>query len=661
LCWLLPIGYDDLRRATTVSAAVAGAGDRPRLVVRGRVATAGFVPMRGRRAVRVALTDDGPGKVTAWWFFAAHGVLTKARPGAELCAVGRVSPQKRGVGAVMAHPELIAAEGGVGVRAQYPRIGLGPERIRTLIAAALQSETLDPVPATIAQREGLGVVDLRCLHAPAEVPSAEELRRARERLAWAEAFARLWLRLDSEGQLAGRPALALAPSPETVERLRGELGFVWTPSQARAIGEIASDLARTAPMRRLLLGDVGSGKTAVALSAAAQAIASGAQAIVFAPTTPLADQYARSAKALERALGVRTAVLTGATPSKERAAMAGALERGEIALLIGTHALLSEPPPLPRLGLVVVDEQHRLGVGQRLALSLGAGGSGQPHLLTLSATPIPRTLALALRGELSTSELSERPPGRKPVATACVARSQWSDRVEPAIERALAAGHGVYVVCPRVGDDDDDDDAIGPGAVERHAALTARFGEENVVLAHGRLPSPTLRKAIAAFAAGERRLLVGTTVVEVGLDVGHATLMVIDGAEQFGLSQLHQLRGRVGRSERESHCLLVHAPVLNDAAAARLDALVSSQEGAEIAQLDLALRGPGDLDGTRQSGQGELLLLDAFADAPWLSRIEDDVSRIRATDPALEEPSHLGLRLAVERLPARLCVREEAG
>jgi ATP-dependent DNA helicase RecG len=561
----------------------------------------------------------------------------------------------------MAHPELVAAEGCVGVRAQYPKIGLGPERIRSLIAAALQTETLDPVPAAVAEREGLEAVDLGLLHAPEEVPSSHQLRAARERLAWAEAFARLWLRLDSEQRLRGRPALALPRSPDAVERLRAELGFAWTASQERAIGEIATDLTSTEPMRRLLLGDVGSGKTAVALSAAAQAIEAGAQAVVFAPTTPLADQYARTAKALERALGVRTALLTGATPAKERAALSGALERGEIALLIGTHALLSDPPPLPRLGLVVVDEQHRLGVGQRLALGMGAPGSVQPHLLTLSATPIPRTLALALRGELSTSELSELPPGRKPVETACVARSDWSTRVEPAIEQALAAGHGVYVVCPRVGDDDDDDDASGPGAVERHAALASRFGADSVVLAHGRLPAAALQGAIAAFAAGERRILVGTTVVEVGLDVGHATLMVIDGADQFGLSQLHQLRGRVGRSERASRCLLVHPPVPSDASRARLDALVSTQDGAEIAQLDLALRGPGDLDGTRQSGQGEQLVLDAFAQAPWLARIGDDVATIRAADPALEAPAHLGLRLAVERLPARLSVREEAG
>jgi ATP-dependent DNA helicase RecG len=601
---------------------------------------------------------SGAEKLTLWWFFRAHGVLARAAVGREIIAVGRISPDRRGSGALMAHPEIFAVDADLpGLRPRYPRAGVSSERLRGFVTAALCASTIpDLVPKAIAEREQFEPLEplLRELHAPKRLPGASKLAQAREQLAWAEAFCRVLTRRLRDQSSSARSAAPIEVATLAIEKLRQELGFAWTTEQARAIDAITTDLAQPRPMRRLLFGDVGSGKTAVILAALALVTTSHRQSAVFAPTTLLAEQYRSAAEPLARATGARIAVLTASMKASEKSALEGALSRGELDVLIGTHALLDAAIAFKDLALVVVDEQQRFGVAQRLAVVDKAAHS--PHLLTSSATPIPRTLSLALRGELAISRIDELPPGRQRPETELVSRAAWNERVLRLVAETRERGEGTFVVCPRIGGEADDE---GPGAVERHAELCARFGKHEVVLAHGRLAPRELSSALARFARGEASVLVGTTVVEVGIDVPRATLMVVDGAEGFGLSQLHQLRGRVARAERPARCLAVYDEPLSELARARLEALVELTSGAEIARRDLELRGAGDVTGTRQSGQTGLLYLDEFADAPWLERISDDVERVLAGDPRLEQ--HPGLALFALRVLAGERFLEHAG
>ena len=678
LPWVLPLGWDDLRAPLSVAQAVARAGERERVAVRGKVKSASRVIVRGRPAVRLLLVDDptarGGAMLFGWWFFLAQGVLAMARPGAPIVLVGRLAAMQRAGSAAMAHPDVLHDEPTMrGVRPRYPRLGVPPTQVARAVAHAMAALPVvpDPVPPAVARREGftpLGRV-LEQVHAPTEPPTAEVIARLRERMAWAEAFTRAWERVSDEASQVRARAVALPPVPAAVERLRLELGFAFTGAQRRAVEAVSADLASDRPMRRLLFGDVGSGKTAVALAAAAQAISAGAQVAILAPTSILAEQYLTSAGPLARSLGARVARIAGATRAVERRHLLRAVADGAIDLLVGTHALLSDDIAFRRLGLVVVDEQQRLGVAQRLSLvRKGADGADatRPHLLTLSATPIPRTLALALRGELATSELRERPPGRTPVVTQAVPRAAFDTVVVAAIRDAVAAGGRVFVVCPRIGgraDDEEEGPEAGPACVDRAASLAeALEASARVVLAHGGMKVGPRCEAMRRLRSGEADVLVGTTVVEVGVDVPEATLMVIDGAEHFGLAQLHQLRGRVGRGTSASRCLLVHDTSLVPTEQARLDALVRIHDGLELAREDLRLRGSGDLGGTRQSGDDDgLVWLDPLAEPAWLERMGDDVRSIAASDPQLAAPEHLGLRLAVERMRRELSIREEAG
>jgi ATP-dependent DNA helicase RecG len=657
LAWLVPASWDDLRAPMSIADAVraAGSGESERVCMCGVVTSAGLVPMRGRRAVRVVLADVPGAKPTlhAWWFFAAHGVLANATVGARVLLVGRVRADGAKPARV-AHGDLISdVEEARIVRARYPRLGVAEAALRGAVASAIARtlEVPDPVPHAIATREAMTAIaaPLRAVHAlDREAPSDADLRAVRERLAWAEAFARVRDRLAAH---AGEgDARALPRDATTAARFLAELGFTPTAAQLRGIGEIASDLAQTTPMRRLLLGDVGSGKTAVALAAAAQCVAAGAQVAILAPTSVLAEQYIDSAAPLARATGASVALVSAGLPAAQRKRVADALARGDIAVAVGTHALLSRGTSFARLGLVIVDEQHRLGVAQRLAL---VQKGATPHLLTLSATPIPRTLALALRGELATSTLDERPRGRALVATELVPRHELS-RVTAAMREACARGERVFFVAPRIEDDDD-------GAKARATELAAALAPAKVTLVHGALSVDAKRTAMRALRSGAAQVLVATTVIEVGVDVPEATLIVVDGAERFGLAQLHQLRGRVGRGTAPSRCLLVHGE-LGDLARRRLEAIARTHDGAAIARIDLELRGAGDLGGTRQSGgEEELRFLDPMSPPPWLERVEADVRAITARDPELASPEHRALRLAVARYERALAVREEAG
>jgi ATP-dependent DNA helicase RecG len=684
LVWTLPTGWDDLRAPVSVREAVeraraseAALQPAPRQCVRARVKGARLVPMKGRRVVRVVLTDDeqGGAALEAWWFYAAHGVLGAARPGVVCLLLGRVRTTD-GKRPRAAHPELIVDGVQGGVRARYPSMGVAPGLLRRAIADAVarsappgldqapaEPETCrlpDPVPPEVVRREAMPAAEplLRAVHGEGQGSHEAAARSLGERLAWVEAFALVWQRLRGETEWGGARAPALARLDGAARaRLEAELGFTLTGAQMRAIDTIAGDLAAPTPMRRLLLGDVGTGKTAVALAAAAQCVSAGYQCALLAPTSVLAEQYRSATAPLERAAGARVASVVSSMRAAERRGALEAVARGEASVVVGTHALLEQGVAFARLGLVVVDEQQRFGVAQRLSL-VKKGEGTRPHLLSLSATPIPRTLALALRGELAVTTLEERPRGRMPVVTSLVVRSQLA-AVVAQIREVCARGERAFFVCPRIEDDADGEEIGVEAQAER---LGEELGGTRVVVVHGAMPAAACSEAMRAFRRGEAHVLVGTTVVEVGVDVPEATLMVVDGAERFGLAQLHQLRGRVGRGEKPGRCILLHDEPLVDLARQRLETLASTDDGAAIARADLALRGAGDLSGVRQSGDAqEFLWLDTTHPPPWIERVDADARALLARDPELRAPEHLALALALRRVVAAIAVREEAG
>ncbi|HEY8074995.1 MAG TPA: helicase-related protein [Labilithrix sp.] len=694
LVWLPPATYDDLRAPKSLAEAIAQAKAArqvgmlrgPRVVAAAIVRSGGVVPIRGRRCVRLVLRDEHDDKCTlhVFWFFLAHGILAAAKPGTRMLFVGRIAIED-GKPARAAHPDLVvdAPETRI-VRARYPRLAASEKKratpegalrraIRHAIAAGV---TPDPVPAAIALREAMTDVAqvLREVHAvprmiaeetaepvvegAAEPPSDGSRRAFVERLAWAEAFTRVWERITRDAETSLDPAPAIPPDPALVDTLERELGFSLTGDQRAAIDAIAADMDQWRPMRRLLLGDVGTGKTAVALAAAAQAVAAGRQVAILAPTSVLAEQDLDALRPLERAANATIAFVAGGGPASARRAAERALEAGKADIAIGTHALLGEGIAIPRLGLVIVDEQQRLGVGQRLAL---VKKGARPHLLTLSATPIPRTLALALRGELATSTLRERPANRGAVATELAPKSEL-DRVVARVAETCARGERVFWVVPRIDNLDDDDDDPLASVAFRADALEKALAPRKVVLLHGGLKATEKSNAMRAFRRGAADVLVGTTVIEVGVDVPEATLMVVENAEQFGLAQLHQLRGRVGRGAKPGGCVLVHDEPLEGLARARLDAMTKLSEGEAVARADLELRGSGDLGGTRQHGEEEeLVWLEPNATYAWLDRIEEDARAARETDPELAAPEHRVLASLVARMRRIFSVREEAG
>ena len=392
-------------------------------------------------------------------------------------------------------------------------------------------------------------------------------------------------------------------------------------------------------MLRLLQGDVGSGKTVVALLAMASAIEAGAQAALMAPTELLARQHLQTISAFGAAAGLRIALLTGRERGRERAEIVEALTDGRIDILIGTHALFQEHIVFKDLGLVVIDEQHRFGVHQRLALQEKGSGSGA-ELLVMTATPIPRTLLLTSYGDMDVSRLDEKPPGRKPIATRIVPLERLDEVIE-GVERALASGAQIYWVCPLVAESEVLDIAA---AEERHAELRARFGER-VGLVHGKLAGKDKDRVMAAFASGALSILVSTTVIEVGVDVPNASIMIIDHAERFGLAQLHQLRGRVGRGAKESSCILLYRQPLSDAARERLNVMRSTEDGFVIAEEDLRLRGGGEVLGTRQSGMPLFRIASLPEHEALLQAARDDARLRLARDPELKGEDAETLRL----------------
>ncbi|QIB35842.1 ATP-dependent DNA helicase RecG [Ancylobacter pratisalsi] len=498
----------------------------------------------------------------------------------------------------MSHPNWVVDEAGLAKMPQiepaYPLVeGLGHGHIRRAVDAALART--GELPEWSHEARGIGFhAALAQVHQPREPLDADPLGPAWKRLAYDELLAgqlALALVRARTVKAVGRPSVG---DGRLAGRILAALAFQLTGSQVAALAAIRADMASGDRMLRLLQGDVGSGKTVVALLSAATAIEAGRQAALMAPTEILARQHMKTIEPLANTAGLRTALLTGREKGRARSAILAALEAGEIDLVIGTHALFQEGVAFRDLALAIVDEQHRFGVHQRLALtSKGVA----VDVLVMTATPIPRTLVLTYFGDMESSELREKPAGRKPIDTRAVSTERL-DEVVASIGRALSEGRRAYWICPTVEESEKSDLAA---AEARFEDLRQHFGDR-VGLVHGKMKGAQKDAAMAAFATGETRLLVATTVVEVGVDVPEASIIVIEHAERFGLAQLHQLRGRVGRGDIASTCLLLYRRPLGEIARQRIEALRSSEDGFFLAEEDLRLRGEGDVLGTRQSG-----------------------------------------------------------
>jgi len=531
----------------------------------------------------------------------------------------------------------------------YPATeGLSFKQLRSIIDAhldALLPQLDEYLPLDILRGAGVpGIIEaLRMVHRPATL---DEARTGRSRLAFEELFfVQLLHRRARDLARLRRAGIQFVNRKTLTSGLREGLPFPLTNAQIRAIREIVTDMCSDRRMHRMLQGDVGSGKTIVALFAALLAIENGYQAAVMAPTELLAEQHVRTMTALLAPLGIIPILLTGSLPVRERRSIADRLAAGEPVLVVGTHALVQETTTFGRLGFAAIDEQHRFGVEQRKAL--GAKGEA-PDVLLMSATPIPRSLALTLYGDLDLSILDERPPGRPPVTTA-LRRESSRGRVFQFIERQLAAGRQAYVVYPVIEESENSDLKAATTMAERLAS--GPFEGRRVALLHGRVPPDERDAVMRRFRDGKIDVLVATTVIEVGIDVSNATVMLIEHPERFGLSQLHQLRGRVGRGAAESFCILLGD--VGPDAAGRLQVFVRTDDGFEIAREDLRLRGMGDLFGERQSGVPTFRVADPLRDDALNERARDAAELLLARDPTLDMPAHAGLRRVLGERYAR--------
>ena len=549
----------------------------------------------GRGPTRI-FASDGEGNAISLVYFNNPGWAKRTLPkGQKRIVSGKL--EQYGDEWQIIHPEV--AEPGKGppplIREPvYPLTeGLTNRRAGELVREALERapELPEWIEPSLLSRESWA--DWRGSLALAHrEPGAEGARR---RLAYDEIFAnQLALLLLRQSQRRHRTT-SLPGTGELIRQLK--LPYQLTDAQRRVIREIRGDMAQDLPMLRLLQGDVGSGKTLVATAAMLSAVESGAQAALLAPTEILARQHHATLLTQLDSIGVRVAILTGREKGKARDSVLMGLADGSIDILVGTHAIFQEKVAYKQLGLAVIDEQHRFGVSQRLLLASKA--EHPPHLLVMTATPIPRTLTLTQYGEMDVSRIDEMPPGRTPVETRVISEEKLPDVVD-GLDRHIASGGQAYWVCPLVEESEKSDAAA---AEERARILKLRFGDEKVGLVHGRMKGPDKDAVMARFASGELAVLVATTVIEVGVDVPNATLMIVEGAERFGLAQLHQLRGRVGRGSGKSTCLLIRGQNLTDVGRARLTLMRETSDGFRIAEEDLRLRGPGEILGTRQSGE----------------------------------------------------------
>ncbi len=513
---------------------------------------------------------------------------------------------------------------------------LRAERLREWAwqAVELAPDALEPLPARIRVRRGLcAEADaLRAAHFP---ESLEEATAARERLAFEElCLHQAALAVRRGARRESRQGIAIGPPGDLIARWIGSLPFTLTDDQRTACSEIDADLAAGQPMQRLLMGEVGSGKTAVAVYAMLRALEAGHQAALMAPTETLAEQHAATLNTLLAGEAIPFALLTGATTAGRRRETLARLATGELGLIVGTHALIEPDVAFARLAVCVVDEQHRFGVRQRAALDAKGPGNAAPHVLHMTATPIPRTLSLTAYGDLDTTTIRQLPAGRQPIKTWVVGEERRDGAYEFIRER-LREGRQAYVVCPLVADSEKLRAKAASAEAERLRA--GELADFEVELLHGQMSSREKAAAMDRFASGAADVLVATTVIEVGIDVPNATVMLIEGAERFGLSQLHQLRGRVGRGEHESHCILF-ADVESQFAKRRMEAIASAADGFELAEVDLTLRGEGEILGTLQSGLPRYRVAELPDDAELLAAARAEVRELLDLHGSLDVP-----------------------
>ncbi|MDA0241924.1 MAG: ATP-dependent DNA helicase RecG [Chloroflexi bacterium] len=644
MLYLFPRRYDDYSLMKPIN----------KLAIGEKVTLIGTIwEVRGRRGrtnqeTIHAVVTDGTGQIQVTWFNQPW-LLNKLRAGLRVVMQGTVE-QYLGR-PVFNNPdwEMLALDSlrtGAIVPIYPLTHGLSSHRMRQMMQAVVDqwaNKMSDPLPRTIAKRQDLPSLAqaIRHVHQP---ESQEVLLAARRRLIFDELFLLQLGMLGQRRDWQAVPARPLIPASDLRQQFIASLPYALTGAQGRVIEEIAADLAHEKPMSRMLQGDVGAGKTVVAAAALVTAVAAGAQGALMAPTEILAEQHYRGLSQLLEPLGITAVLLTGSKSAGDKRAAYEALASGQAQVAIGTHALIQPDVAFANLGLTIVDEQHRFGVNQRKALKDKGPDGLTPHMLVMSATPIPRSLALSLYGDLDLSVLDEMPPGRQEIKTRWVRPSErW--RCYDFVRRQVNEGRQAFVICPLV---EESDKIEATAAVEEHERLQKEiFPEFKLGLVHGKMPASEKEAVMRQFYNGELHLLVSTSVIEVGVDVPNSTVMMIEGANRFGLAQLHQFRGRVGRGQHQSYCLLI-ADDSSPEAEARLVALEQTNDGFQLAEKDLELRGPGEFFGQRQSGLPELKLA-SLSDMTMLTAARSEADLLLQTDPFLEAPEHLALQERVRR------------
>jgi len=641
--WLhLPLRYEDRTRITAI--ADLRPGQPAQVLARVEAVERSF---RYRPVLRVAVGDDSHGTLVLRFFHFGKAQVAQFVPGRRILCYGEARPGQHGLEIIHPSYRLLADGADASPRDRldpvYPAIeGLGPASITRLVGAALDrlpsGGALELLPDGLRERLGLPTLREALLAAHRPPPDvdlalfAAGRHPAQRRLALEELLAHHLSLRRQRIALRAHGALPIRPRGKLAASLRRRLAFELTGAQQRVLDDVSRDMARPEPMLRLVQGDVGSGKTVVAALAAANAVEAGRQVALMAPTELLAEQHLQNLRGWLEPLGVQVAWLAGKVTGKARGAALQDIASGRAQVVVGTHALMQEGVAFASLALAIVDEQHRFGVHQRLALrDKGLSGREVPHQLVMTATPIPRTLAMSAYADLDVSVIDEMPPGRTPVTTVAVSGERRGEVVER-IRLACAEGRQAYWVCTLI---EDSDDVEAQAAQSTFEQLGAALPGLRLGLLHGRMKPAEKQAVMARFKAGDLQLLVATTVIEVGVDVPNASLMVIENAERLGLAQLHQLRGRVGRGAAASSCVLMYKPPLSAMARERLEVMRASTDGFLIAEKDLELRGPGELLGTRQTGLASFRVADLVRDADLLPDVHRAAEALLTRSPDL--------------------------